>query len=233
MPTRTHRSHVLTFLLLLSSCSDSGVPGLDTTEQALTTTFYASPAGSGTTCSQAAPCSLTAAQTKVRSSTLTMSGDIQVNLLDGLYALSSTFILTESATTHDSGTHGFNVIYQAAAGAHPIISGGKSVTGWALYDSVAGIYRAPVPVAGLQTRQLYVNGVRATRARTPTLPPNIAVTSSGWTLPDSRLAHYSNQSKIEFVGHTNFRSFRCPVASAVEGTYHNNTVLSDGTGTFT
>ena len=57
-------------------------------------TFYASPTGSGTTCSLAAPCSLTGARDKVRTVNAAMTGDIVVNLRGGTYALTSTFALT-------------------------------------------------------------------------------------------------------------------------------------------
>ena len=55
---------------------------------AATTTLYASPSGTGTACSAAQPCSLTAAQTAVRALNSAMSGDIVVELADGVYRLS-------------------------------------------------------------------------------------------------------------------------------------------------
>ena len=54
---------------------------------AATTTLYASPSGTGTACSAAQPCSLAAAQTAVRSLNGAMSGDIVVQLADGVYRL--------------------------------------------------------------------------------------------------------------------------------------------------
>ncbi|MDI5943487.1 right-handed parallel beta-helix repeat-containing protein, partial [Micromonospora sp. DH15] len=70
---------------------------------AATTTLYASPAGSGTACSASQPCSLTEAQNAVRSRTASMSGDIVVELADGVYRLTAPLRMTAA----DSGTNGY------------------------------------------------------------------------------------------------------------------------------
>ena len=128
--------------------------------QAATTTLYAAPTGTGSACSQAQPCSLSAAQAAVRSQVGGLSGDLVVQLSDGVYRLSAPLRLTAA----DSGTNGHNVIWQAAPSAHPTISGARLVTGWSLVDSARNIWRANVG-AGVDARQLYVAGVQATRAR--------------------------------------------------------------------
>ena len=76
-------------------------------------TLYASPTGTGTACSAAAPCSITQAQSSVRSMTAAMSGDIVVQLAGGTYRLSAPLVFTAA----DSGTNGHTVIWQAAPGA--------------------------------------------------------------------------------------------------------------------
>src|ERR1700677_3310748 len=59
---------------------------------ATTVTLYASPTGSGTTCSQASPCSLSGAQGAVRSELAATSGaDVTVLLQNGTYRLASTW----------------------------------------------------------------------------------------------------------------------------------------------
>jgi len=93
--------------------------------QAATTTLYAAPAGTGSGCSAAQPCSVPAAQAAVRSMVNGMSGDIVVQLADGVYRLSTPLRLTAA----DSGTNGHTVIWQAAPSAHPTISGARLVTG--------------------------------------------------------------------------------------------------------
>jgi len=179
-------------------------------------TFYASPGGTGSICSIEAPCSLNGARDKVRTVNGNMTGDVVVLLLDGMYTLSSTFQLTESSTEHDSGTNGYNVIYQAAPNAKPVISGGLKLSGWQLHDAAKNVYRSYVGTS-LDTRQLYVNGVRAIRARGTEFPAGWTKTASGWTAPDSSMAAWGNQGRIEIVGKTEWKMFRCPVSS-VNGT---------------
>src|SRR4051794_818714 len=95
---------------------------------AATTVVYASPSGTGTACSSAEPCSLSAAQTQVRSMVGAMADDIVVQLADGVYRQTTPL----SFTAADSGTNGHTVYWQAAPGARPVISGARQVTGWTL-----------------------------------------------------------------------------------------------------
>jgi parallel beta-helix repeat protein len=168
--------------------------------------YYASPSGSGTTCSSNAPCSLTGAQAKVRTlNTGTMTGDIIVNLQGGTYTLGSTFQLTEA----DSGNSGYKVIYQNDSGATPIISGGTQITGWT--NDGNGIWQASVSPS-LRFRQLYVNGTRAIRAR----QPNVTDSATGgpfysspsgmsqtppytYGVDPSELANWKNLNEVELV----------------------------------
>ncbi|HVK26511.1 MAG TPA: right-handed parallel beta-helix repeat-containing protein [Actinokineospora sp.] len=177
---------------------------------AVQATYYASPTGSGTTCSQTAPCSLTAARDKVRLVNTNMTGDIVVSLAGGTYQLASTFTLTESGTVHDSGTNGHNVVYQAAAGARPVLSGGQSVTGWSVFDSAKSIYRAPVSTS-LDFRQLYINGVRASRASGTV--SGWSVSANGYTTTNTTVAGYGNVGAIEVVARNSWKEFRCGIAS--------------------
>jgi hypothetical protein len=119
-------------------------------------TLYASPSGAGSTCSAAAPCSLTGAQTAVRTQVAANSAaSVTVLLADGTYRLSSTW----SFSAADSGTAGHPVVWQAAPGTHPVVSGASRITGWAQVGT-SGIWSASVP-AGSNSRQLYVNGQEA------------------------------------------------------------------------
>jgi hypothetical protein len=92
-----------------------------------------------------------------------MTGDIAVRLLDGTYELSREFIL--SASENDGGANGLRVVYEAQPGAHPVLSAGLRLTCWKQLRS-SSIWVAHVP-RDFDTRQLYVNGVRAVRARGP------------------------------------------------------------------
>ena len=122
-------------------------------------TLYASPAGAGSTCSASAPCSLAGAQSAVRTQLATNgAASVSVLLADGTYRLSSTW----SFSAADSGTSGHPVVWQAAPGAHPVISGAAQITGWVQVGS-SGVWSASVPAAS-SSRQLYVNGQEAPMA---------------------------------------------------------------------
>ena len=89
---------------------------------------------------------------------------VQVIIASGGYSLSQPFELEPQ----DSGTAEFPISYEAAPGAVPVFSGGRPVTGWERAD--AGLWSAKVP--GVKENQwyfeqLWVNGRRAIRAKTP------------------------------------------------------------------
>lgn len=100
------------------------------------------------------------AQQAVRATNSAMTGDIVVYLRGGIYQLTNTL----NFTTADSGTSGYNVRYSAYPSEVPIISGGQVISNW--NSMGGGLYEAQV-LSGMQFRQLYVNGNRCVRARTP------------------------------------------------------------------
>ena len=65
----------------------------------------------------------------------------------------------------DSGTNGFSVIYMAAPGEHPVISGACRVTGWSLTDKSRNLWSARAPEGLRDTHDLWVNGSPAERTR--------------------------------------------------------------------
>ena len=145
---------------------------------AVQATVFVSPSGDdtnpGTSASRPVR-TLQHARDVVRSLNQDMTGDVVVSLAGGTYQLTRPLALG----AQDSGTGGHRVVWSAASGARPVISGGVPITGWT--RGAGGVWSAPAP-AGLRTRQLYVNGVRATRASGP-LPTKItATTAKGYTL---------------------------------------------------
>ncbi|WP_090933754.1 RICIN domain-containing protein [Nonomuraea jiangxiensis] len=178
---------------------------------AATTTLYAAPAGTGAACTSTQPCSLAAAQTAVRSLNVAMSGDIVVVLAGGVYRLSTPLRLTAA----DSGNNGYSVKWQAAAGAVPVISGARAVTGWSLADSGRNIWRANVG-AGIDTRQLYVDGMLATRARTSVNRSDFTASSTGMRFTSSALSYLNNlanQGRVEMESVGSFTDRYAPVQS--------------------
>ncbi|HXR72718.1 fibronectin type III domain-containing protein [Actinocrinis sp.] len=188
------------------------------------TILFASPDGSGSSCALWHPCSITGAQARVRSLAQDMSSDIRVELFSGTYRLSAPLQLD----ARDSGTNGHSVVWAALPGAKPVLSGAEQITGWHQSDPAKNIWSAPAP-AGLQTRQLYVDGVRADRASGP-LPVRLKKTSTGYTADSDVMAGWRNPSDIEFVysggapywslktgGEGAWTEPRCPVGS-ISGT---------------
>ncbi|WP_248924432.1 Ig-like domain-containing protein [Paenibacillus hamazuiensis] len=160
--------------------------------------YYVSPDGDDSNPgTEAAPFrTLEKARDIVRSVNRQMSGDVQVLLRGGTYTLDRTFVLDE----RDSGSNGYRIVYKNYPGEKPEISGGRSITGWTLHDAEKNIYRA---YAGghIETRQLYVNGVRGVRARSVGSLTNATSDDGvvGHTTTDTFLAGWRNISDIEMV----------------------------------
>jgi hypothetical protein len=130
----------------------------------------------------------------VRTVNSSMSEDINVYLREGWYILSSAITFDQD----DSGTNGYNVIYQAYSGEHVVISGGRQITGWTLH--AGNIWKADAP--GLETRQLYINCVRASRAHSGNLTnslPGAVKTAEGYTTTDTNMQNWGNKGDIEFI----------------------------------
>jgi hypothetical protein len=175
------------------------------------TTLYVSPTGSGSSCSTSEPCSLTQAKASVEAANDSMTGDIVVQLADGTYRLSDPLTLGAA----DSGSDGHTVVWQAAPGANPVLSGGQQVTGWSLKDATNNIYAASVPT-GTDSRQLYVDGALASRAAIPISRNDVKITSTGMTIVNSALNYLSSlpqQNRIELESQNSFTDRYAPVQS--------------------
>ncbi|MGW1541690.1 discoidin domain-containing protein [Streptomyces sp. NPDC002309] len=183
-----------------AQAAHSKAPGLD---------VYVSPDGrdSGSGSAKHPFRTLERARDHVRDVKKKVSGDVRVRLMSGTHQLSRTFALT----ARDSGRPGQRIVYQAAPGAHPVISGGTRVTGWTPADSSGKVYKAKV--GDLDTRQLYVNGELQTRARSGKYPSGFSKTSTGYTFTDGSLSDYKRPSDLEVVSSWGWKLMRCPVQS--------------------
>ncbi len=88
--------------------------------------------------------------------------EVHVVIADGAYTV------TEPITFEPQDGGKPPVIYMAAPGAHPVISGGKRITGWKKLDD--GLWAAEIPEVKEEKwyfQDLWINGRRATRARSP------------------------------------------------------------------
>lgn len=178
----------------------------NSTSMAVMATYYASPNGGGSACTSGSPCSLEGVRDKVRTVNGNMTGNIIVKLNSGTYTRTSTFELD----AQDSGSNGFSIIYEAGNSSNPpIISGGRQITGWTIHDASKNIYKAPL--GGTEFRQLYVNGNRAVRARSPSTTENVyygpyyegdlSVNTASKTVqvPVSEIADWDRLNQVELV----------------------------------
>jgi hypothetical protein len=193
-----------------SNSADASEASEAGTDVAVLPVLIVAPDGQGSDCSDDKPCALTTARDRARTFTR-RSGPLLIRLRGGTYALSKTFQLEETAAVHDSGTPGGPTVYEAAPGETPMLSGGVIVTGWSLFDAAKGIYRAKVDPS-LRTRQLFVNGVRAIRARGTENPAGFSLTVTGIHAPSTEFASYRAPTQLEAVVDAQWRTMRCGVA---------------------
>jgi hypothetical protein len=106
----------------------------------------------------------TAAGTAPRPQQGTGAAAFRVVVADGVYRLTEPVVFQ----SQDSGTAAAPVIYEAAHEARPVFSGGRPITGF--QPGPKGVWSAQLPDAAAGRwyfEQLYVNGRRAVRARSP------------------------------------------------------------------
>ncbi|WP_328886443.1 right-handed parallel beta-helix repeat-containing protein [Streptomyces sp. NBC_00316] len=173
------------------------------------TEYFAAPDGKDAGhCSQAQPCSLERAQHVVGPAA--KHGDVVVQLADGTYRLSEPL---RFGPGDDGGDH--TVRWTAAPGAHPVITGASKVTGWSKSQAGSGIWEADTP-SGLDTRQLYVNGVIAPRAAIRLANADVTPTATGLTIKNQALSYLAtlpDQGRIEFESLGDFTNRYSPVQS--------------------
>ncbi len=202
----------LFFAVALMVSAALGMGGAMAADNSGQNVFFAAPNGGGGACTQALPCTLSGARDKVRSVNSGMDQDIIVNLRGGSYELEEPLELAG----RDSGSGGRDVIYRAYSSEKPVLSGGARVAGWAMHDASKGIYVAEVP-ASLNTRQLYVNGSRAVRARSERDPAGFTPTEDGYTTDGTEAQNWDGEPElgnpVEFVDLEQWRDIRCGVES--------------------
>ena len=144
---------------------------------------------------------LAKAQALVRALNATMTSDITVYLRAGTYPLTSTVTFANA----DSGKNGFYVKYVAYPSERPLFTGGQPITGWKVSDATNNIYSASGITSNF--RQLYVNGMKAIRARSPNLGANGAAnfnrisgydkTAHNVQVASSYVSNWNNLTKVE------------------------------------
>lgn len=93
-----------------------------------------------------------------------LNEEVRVMVANGMYFMTEPLLLTNQ----DSGTETFPVIYRAEDGNNPVFIGGIPIRNWEKVTD--NVWKAKVPEVnrfGFYFEQLYVNGQRATRAKSP------------------------------------------------------------------
>jgi hypothetical protein len=162
------------------------------------------------------------AQREVRRKTSGIRSDIVVSLRGGVYRLRKPLMMSAA----DSGRSGHRVVYEAYGREPVALSGGRTVGGW---RDVKGVWRADV--GGLETRQLYVNDVRARRAHTGKgLPGKPKMTATGYTVRGKGPQAWKRPQDVEFVFNTGgYAESRCGVQGVekVKGNATRTTITMD------
>jgi parallel beta-helix repeat protein len=133
------------------------------------------------------------------------TGPITITVRAGTYFLPETLIL---------GPEDSDTIWEAAHGERPVISGGRIISGWTRNSE--GVWMADAP--GPYFHQLFVNGRRATRARTPN---DGFFHFEGSGSPGKPLQlhfhgkdikeEWAKQADVEIVGFMAWSDFRAPI----------------------
>jgi hypothetical protein len=173
----------------------------------------AAPNGTGATCSQPRPCSLTGAQQRLRHVLATGEGkvkDVVVELSAGTYYLAAPL----DFGPQDSGRAGHTVTWTSAPGAEVTISGGRLLhPNWQPVATGSQVMEATI-ATGLNFDGLFVNGRRQILARYPNFDASAArldgttsigtlnSRSAGWSDPstaDVRAMHCNDWGSVSFT----------------------------------
>lgn len=162
------------------------------------------------------------ARDSVRSVKSGMTSDIVVYLRGGSYEIDQTI----NFTNQDSGANGHTIIYKNYQDEIPILSGGKQITGW-VQDTQPGVFKTNLKAQlgdNFDSRQFYVNGIRAVRAREEISIPNAYIpphtpgtepSTQGFYTTDTGMQSWINKQNIEMVRIIRWRMYRCPLEDIV------------------
>ena len=148
------------------------------------------------------------AQQVARTLVPSMSQDLTIIIQDGVYYFNQT--LEFNAT--DSGINGYRVIYKAANSGQVEFNGGLNLSGFVIHDSNKNIYKTTIQ-SNLSVRNLFVNQVRAQRAR--------SLDGTGWTTNQALKGYncpaivqsWGDLSELEIVVAEVWKHIRLPIST--------------------
>ena len=185
-------------------------------------TIHAAPNGMDTAAGTAQdPVSLPGVLELIKKNNQNMTGNIEVILAGGYYKLTDTLTMTEA----HGGTNGYSIVWKAAEGEPPVIGGGYQLAGKdhlaaeTITTDRGNIYVYDVSAAGLGergVRQIYVNQVRAIRARSEGPLTGRMSTDGGLLCSNMELLNYKKPADLELVFVGLWTQPRCGVAAISE-----------------
>ena len=145
--------------------------------------------------------------------------DVHVWLRGGTYELREPLTFTSA----DSGSNEYSINYAAYKNEKPIVSGGQTIGGWT--KGAGKLWTTTIPDVkngGWNFRQLFVNGMRRTRARTPNAGFfNVSGYISGDTTTNFKtqsanvLPSWAERGDVEVMVLHMWTEFRIPIRSVV------------------
>ena len=121
------------------------------------------------------------------------TGDVIVELCDGRHPLIDALILSHE----DVAPEKYSTEYRGPVGGHAILDSGLKITGWAPDPTMPGVWKATIP-PGYESRQLWVDGLRAPRAHA-----NPANCSGGPAVPKAGCRRTLKGGTLTDVGYIN------------------------------
>ena len=202
-------------------------------EAVIQKTIYVSPAGGGDGTSKTSPTTLLGAMAQVATMDKTQ-GSIVVELADGYYKQTETL----SFTKEHGGNNDHYVIYRAAEGAEVTIGGAEEFT--ATFTKVDGqnYYVAQLD-RNINSRHLFVNNVRATRARSEggLNDLNVVISENGHTYvglsganPELLNIPEDDQDDLECSFSIQWGNHRCGVTDIIDAGDGRVTLVMDQPG---
>jgi hypothetical protein len=134
--------------------------------------------------------------------------DTVIEVSGGVHRLGEPIVLSSEHLANRKGL----LIFRAAEGSEPVLSGGREVTSWTLHDAGRGIWKSEL-AAPAPTRNLIVNGQRAVRACSVAGLNEPQADDTGYRAKNPEMASWKNPDKIECVYRAIWTNPRCPIAA--------------------
>ena len=148
------------------------------------------------------------------------AGEEESGSIDKIYVLikPGEYFISEPLTFDYRDCSDIQTVYTTyGAEGKAILTGGKKIDGWEIYDSQKNIYRAYAG-EGIQSRQFFVDGVRAVRARNESGEglKNYSIDEKGILCDNEELLSYQYADDLQIMFHKAWTAPICGVESVSE-----------------